>query len=351
MPRWIKITAPRLAALAFLFAASASAEPPAIIDTHAHIANDARARGGPNFRAALNGAIGRIDGAGIRRLIVMPPPMISGGANYEIESYRFAKEAYAGRILPGGGGGSLNGMIHSGAPDSVTDDRKRAFRARAEEIVAAGAVVFGEIALHHMSLSPMGPNHPYESTPADHPLMLLLADIAAEKNLPIDVHLDAVPEDMSLPGRPVFNRGNPATLRENLAAFERLLARNRGARIVWAHAGSDPLGARTVQVQRGLLTRHPNLFMSLRLNAGGPPAVAALDDDRRLKPFWLALLEEFPDRFVVGSDFFHSPAGSAGRGPAEESLGNYRAALAQMPAGLAEAIAHRNAERIYRIGD
>ena len=352
MPRLIQKIA-RLAALALLLLAGpASAEPPAIIDTHSHISNDARAsRGGPDFRRALDGAIGRMERAGIRRGIVMPPPMESGRSTYEIESYRFAKEAYAGRILPGGGGGSLNGMLQSAAPDAVTEDKKKAFRGRAEEIVAAGAVVFGEIALHHMSLALMGPNHPYESTPGDHPLLLLLADIAAEKNLPIDVHLDAVPENMELPGRAIFNRGNPSTLKENLAAFERLLAHNRGARIVWAHAGSDPLATRTVALQRGLLARHPNLFMSLRLNAGGPPPVAALDADKRLKPFWLALLEEFPDRFVIGSDYFHAPSGAVERGPDAASLGNYRAALAQMPPELAEAIAHRNAERIYRIGN
>ena len=341
------------ALLALLFlAAPALAEPPPIVDTHAHISNDVRAsRGGPDFRRSLDGAIGRMDRAGIRRLIVMPPPMEAGRSPYEIESYRFAREAYAGRILPGGGGGSLNGMIQSTAPDSVTEEKKTAFRARAEAIAAAGAVVFGEIALHHISLAIMGQRHPYESTPGDHPLMLLLTDIAAEKKLPIDVHLDLVPDDMSLPNRPIFNTSNPSKLKANLAAFERLLAHNRAARIVWAHAGTDPLGTRTVQLQRGLLVRHPNLFMSLRFTAAGPAPFLALDADKRLKPFWLELLKEFPDRFVVGTDFFHPPAGTAERGPTEETLGNYRVALGQMPADLAEAIAHGNAERIYRIGD
>ena len=352
MPRFVEKIAPCLAALALSLAAPALAEPPPIVDTHAHISNDARAsRGGPNFRAALDGAIGRMDRAGIRRLIVMPPPTPPGRATYDIESYRFAREAYGGRVLPGGGGGTLNAMLQSAAPDAVADEKKNAFRARAEEIAQAGAVVFGEIALHHMSLAQMGQNHPYERIEPDHPLMLLLDDIAADKNIPIDVHLDAVPEGMPLPPRPNFNRGNPSTLKANLAAFERLLAHNRGARIVWAHAGTDPLGTRTVELQRGLLARHPNLFMSLRLTAGGPPRVAALDADKRLKPFWLELLKEFPDRFVVGSDFFHPPAGTVERGPTEESLNNYRAALVQMPAALAEAIAHRNAEKIYRIGD
>lgn len=328
----------------------ALAQLPGIIDTHGHIENGGRR--GTDFRGSFNAALGRMDTSGIRRIIIMPPPMAAGtpGA-YEIESYGSAIQAYAGRILFGGGGGSLNAMIQTSAPDAVTDDLKKAFRTRAEQIVAAGAVVFGEIALHHLSLRPMGPQHPYERTSPDHPLLMLLADIAAEKNIPIDIHLDLVPEDMNLPDRPALNPTNPAVLKANMAAFERLLAHNRGARIVWAHAGTDPLGTRTPQIQRELLSRNPNLFMSLRLGATAPPPFIALDPGKKLKPLWLVLLRDFPNRFVIGTDFFHSPGSGSQRGPNEETLENYRAALAQMPAELAEAIAHGNAEKIYRLGD
>jgi hypothetical protein len=336
--------------LLVLTAPSGLAQVPGIIDTHNHIQN-----GGPrgtDFRGSLDAALRRMDQFGIRRIIVMPPPMAAGtpGA-YDIESYGFAKQAYARRILPGGGGGSLNAMIHTSAPDRVTDDVKKAFRTRAEQIVAAGAVAFGEIALHHLSLRPMGPQHPYEWTPPDHPLLMLLADIAAEKNIPLDLHMDLVPEDMNLPDRPVLNPTNPALLKANMAAFERLLAHNRGARIVWAHAGTDPLGTRTPQIQRELLSRNPNLFMSLRLSGAGPAPFFALGPDKKLKPFWLALLSDFPDRFVIGADFFHFPGTGSQRGPGEETLENYRATLVQMPPELAEAIAHGNAEKIYRLGD
>jgi hypothetical protein len=242
-------------------------------------------------------------------------------------------------------------MIQTSAPDTVTDDIKKAFRTQAEQIVAAGAVVFGEIALHHMSLRIGGPQHPYESTPPNHPLLMLLADIAAEKNIPMDLHLDLVPEDMSLPDRPVFNPTNPTLLKANMAAFEGLIAHNRNARIVWAHAGTDPLGTRTPLIQRGLLSRNQNLFMSLRLSGAAPASFFALGPDKKLKPFWLALLRDFPDRFVIGTDFFHSLETRSHVGASEETLDNYRTALAQMPPGLAEAIAHRNAEKIYRLGD
>lgn len=144
-----------------LVAAPSAGQSPGFIDTHSHILNAGRR--GPDFRGSLDAAIQRMNQHGIRRIIVMPPPMVD--RTYEIESYRFANQAYAGRILLGGGGGSLNVMIQTTAPDAVTDNVKNAFRAHAEQIIAAGAAVFGEIALHHLSLRFSGPQHPYEWIP------------------------------------------------------------------------------------------------------------------------------------------------------------------------------------------
>ena len=82
---------------------------------------------------------------------------------------------------------------------------------------------------------------------------------------------------MPRPDRPGFNPSNPAVFKENLNAFERLLAHNRKARIIWAHADTDPLLTRTPELQRELLARHPNLYMSLRPGPGGPHPVFVLD--------------------------------------------------------------------------
>lgn len=327
------------------------AQAPEIIDTHGHMY--VKRKTGANLRGALDDALRRMDQSGIHRIIIMPTPQVGGANVYDLEYHSFAKSAYPDRVLLGGGGGSLNVMLQNTAPDEVTDKVRIAFRARAEQIVADGAVVFGEISLHHLSLanSPGGSRHPYEWVSPDHPLLLLLADIAAENNIAIDVHLDLVPQDMKLPNRRVFNPTNPALLKENMAAFNRLLAHNRDARFVWAHAGTDPLGTRNPRIQRQLLSRNSNLYMSLRLQVGkgSRKPVSALDADGKLKPQWRALLLEFPDRFVIGTDFKHTQ-GSNLRGSREESLQNYRAVLTQVPPQLAEAIAHGNAEKIYRLG-
>lgn len=87
----------------------------------------------------------------------------------------------------------------------------------------------------------------------------------------IDLHFDVVVEDIRAPEW-LASPPNPASFRANLPGFERLLAHNRGARIVWAHAGSDMLGGWTVDLSRRLLAAHPNLFMSIRMAPGHAPA-------------------------------------------------------------------------------
>jgi len=326
---------------AALAAGQAQAAPAYLIDTHVHIDPPVGVYNG------VPAAIASMDRFGIRQIVLMSPPQPRLRENsYDFDALRFAREKYPGRIFPAAGGTTLNAMIHQTPPAAVTDAVMQKFRAEASRLAAQGAAAFGEIAVHHLSMAGMGPNHPYEATAADHPLLLLLADIAAESGVPIDLHIDLVPQDMTLPPRPIYNPANPAQLTENLSGFERLLDHNPNAKIVWAHAGTDPLGTRTPAVQRALLTRHKNLSMSLRPARGGPPPMLALDESRQLKPEWRALIAEFPDRFVLGSDYFH---GAGGRGVDEAEFENFWRLVCALPDPVAEAVAHGNAERLYRL--
>src|SRR5262249_49498476 len=155
-----------------------------------------------------------------------------------------------GRFAFIAGGESLNPMIQGTDPSKVTPETIRQLEQEADAIVKAGAVGFGELAAEHFS-SGRG-NHPYESVSPDHPLLLALADTAAKTGLPIDLHMEAVPEDMPFPRR----RGppNPDYVRANIPAFERLLAHNANAHIIWDHAGWDLTGERTVLLMRSLLS-------------------------------------------------------------------------------------------------
>jgi len=148
---------------------------------------------------------------------------------------------------------------------------------------------------------------------------------------------------------------NPAFLPANFAAFERLLAHNRNTKIIWAHAGSDMLGQWTVALSRRMLSTHPNLFMSLRMTPGHAFENHPLTKEGEIKPGWLRLLGDFPDRFVIGGDQFFIGAVVANENwrlfASRAGLIRQRTSLflSRLPDRLVHGIAQANATRLYRL--
>lgn len=324
-----------------------------IIDTHAHPVRSEKAgmvsgrssgargqaRGGGGVANSLPDLLAHMDRFGIAVSILLPPPYptVMPGLYGRDELAQLARRSN-GRIVFVAGGESINPLLQATPPDAVTPAALQSLRDTAEAIIAAGAVGFGELALEHFS-SGRG-DHPYESLQPDHPLLLALAGIAADSGLPIDLHMEAVPAEMPFPPRRPA-AGNPPRLRENIAAFERLLQHERGAKIVWAHAGWDLTGERNAALIRRLLQAHSNLYMSLKLDDHGTPRTAPLRDNGGLRPDWLELLRDFPDRFVIGSDqFYDDPL---------NRLPQARRLVDALPPDLAQRIASDNALRLYRL--
>ncbi|MDP1537214.1 MAG: hypothetical protein Q8L95_08535 [Burkholderiales bacterium] len=317
------------------------------IDVHFHLIAD---KGNlESFDEAAGMALQIMDTERIRTIIVMSPPRPR--ENFDIESLADIVKKYGPRIVMFGGGGSLNPMLQeAGQSPEVSEGVRRRFEETAQRIIASGAKGFGEITAHHVSLSP---SHGYESVPADHPLLLLLADIAAQHDVPIDLHFDPVPADVEKPPS-LSSPRNPAVLKANLGGFERLLAHNRKAMIVWAHAGADPVGHFTPRLVRELLGRHSNLALSIRPTAPFPGSMVhpkgAINDD------WIAVLRDFPDRFVIGSDsFVVAKAYTGAEAPrifeqrSEIQRRGIRRLLSHLPADLARRVGYENAERLYRL--
>ena len=112
-------------------------------------------------------------------------------------------------------------------------------------------------------------------------------------------------------------------------AIERLFRQYPDARILWAHSGFERPGGIAA-----LLRRYPKLWCDLAFRSehgGDVPAE------------WRALFDEFPDRFMVGTDTF-TPERWHYIG---EHANWSRAWLAKLPASLAEKIAWRNAEALF----
>ncbi len=328
-------------------------EPIQWIDVHVHPIGGRGATA--DYGSVVRAAISVMEESGIVRMVLMPPPQIPGSrAPFDFEEFFPALKSYGSRFAFLGGGGSLNPMIQEADRNhSVSDALRARFEKRAVEILQAGAAGFGEISPHHLSLVS---DHPYYSVPADHPLLLALADITARHEAVIDFHFDLVAQDINAPGW-LASPPNPTVFKNNLVGFERLLAHNRRAKIVWAHAGSDMFGHWTVSLSRKLLGQNANLYMSLRLAPGRAPQNHPLTAEGQVKPEWLMLLNEFPSRFVIGGDqMFVSPTVQQGpgtffaqrAGPVRQRT---RIFLAALPHNLARQIARDNATQIYRLKD
>lgn len=114
----------------------------------------------------------------------------------------------------------------------------------------------------------LGEFHLYDSANANGPVAKQLMQLAEAKGLAVLAHVDD-------------------------RAVELLFAHAPKARLIWAHAG---IGGVPVERVRALLKAHPTLMGELSYRPG------LTDAEGRLSAEWKALLTEFPDRFLVGSD-------------------------------------------------
>jgi hypothetical protein len=114
-------------------------------------------------------------------------------------------------------------------------------------------------------------------------------------------------------------------------ALERLFLQYPDARILWAHSGFEP-----PEQVREMLRKHKNLWCDLAFRneqgAGG-----------KVPGEWRAAFNEFPDRFMVGTDTFTPERWYY----IVEHANWTRAWLADLPPLLAERIAWRNADALF----
>lgn len=331
---------PVLRLLCLLAAVPAACQVP-WIDTHTH------PLGGPRLRADVF-APERLDAVlsvgerwGVTRaLLAMPPaPWERPQIERQIISAAKSRPERLGFL-----GGGLQALIAEAVRrGGVPEELRARFEKKVADLARGGAAGFGEMTALHFSFVE---GHPYIEAPPDHPLFLLLADLAARHDLPIDLHMEAVVKETPTPPRLLaLSPLNPPKVRGNLEAFERLLSHNHKARIVWLHIGWDNTGNITPARLRRLLEGHANLFLQIRIPArpGLFPENGLLAPDSTIRPEWLDLIRSWPERAVLGSDAFLA------RPDFEEGLRRTALFLRALPPELARTVGLENAKRIYRI--
>ena len=302
-----------------------------------------------DYEAAADHLVEMMDRAGVAKAIVMPPPQeLNKTGAYTYHVLLGAIRKHPGRLYLAGGGGELFPLIQGTESAAVTPALRRRFEALCDEMIRDGARSFGEMAILHFSL---GENHGFHQTPADHPLFLLLADIAARHNMPIDIHWEAVPQDQPLPQTLASRTANPPTIQATIPGLERLLAHNRNTKIVLVHIGWDNTGHATIPLLKRLLDENPNLTYALKFvrreyepfQRGNKFA----DEDLRIRAEWVRFISDYSDRFVVGADEFVGVRRSSERRGPPPSFDDTWNIIHQLPQGVRAKVGRENALRLY----
>ncbi|MBT9503168.1 MAG: amidohydrolase family protein [Burkholderiaceae bacterium] len=154
----------------------------------------------------------------------------------------------------------------------------------------------------------LGEFHLYDSANADGSTAVALMKLAQQRDLVVLAHVDDV-------------------------AIAKLLAHAPQTRLVWAHTGISGVPEARV---RELLRRYPKLMGELSYRPG-------LTDNGRLSAAWRALMMEFPERFLVGSDTWVNQRWAYYEGLMQEA----RVWLGELPPAVAQSIAWSNGARLY----
>ena len=161
----------------------------------------------------------------------------------------------------------------------------------------------------------IGEFHLYDSANANGPVAKKLVALAEQKQLAVLAHVDDVAIDLLMANAP---------------------SKGQALRLIWAHTG---IGGAPVERVRALLERYPLLMGELSYRPG------LTCTDGKLCPEWRALILQYPERFLVGSDTWVNQRWSA----YDELMQGYRVWLGDLPPATAQRIAWGNAAGLFGV--
>jgi hypothetical protein len=240
---------------------------------------------------------------------------IGGAGDSGVEALRFAA-AYPDRFVPFAGQDGMRALnLIQGAPSwELQSKEAQDYVAGLEEQLQAGCWSgIGEAFVNTLGSHVSGGF----SVPADSPLMQRLLTLAAQYDAPLSVHMDAAPASVE--------------------QLKTLLDSNPDGALIWAHAGWYATPAQL----RELLQAHANLTIELSFRDELRSFFPVTGEGVLLED-WRGLLEEMPDRFVLGTDLNPPPTPQK----YAELVRFWRGVLDQLSPEAASKIANENAMRL-----
>jgi hypothetical protein len=297
-----------------------------IIDAHGHLNGDMPAER----------LVQLMDVAGVKSMVLMAryyQGARSAGNGSDEQALEFVRR-FPGRFIPfvAGQHGNLGGRnrhVWEG-PTQIGDN----FLRQAEKKLQSGHYFgLGEFILRHYAYTNFGTQGGDDvDLPVNSYLMHRIAEAGVKYSVPVLFHLEAEPDKAT--------------------AMAQLLETKRGTKFIWAHS----CGRSSAQQIREFLTRYPNLMCDLggmtATRQGGygnywpkqTPWIHLIEDGSgKLFPEVKALFEEFPDRFLLGTDAAHTPAMDF----YVERIIRFRKLLSQLRPVTAENLAYGNAQRLF----
>jgi predicted TIM-barrel fold metal-dependent hydrolase len=238
-----------------------------------------------------------------------------------------AAKRHPGRITPSIG--LKDGRYRAGEPAAIERVRK----------MAAGRAfgALSEVMVLHEAKGRDGKAAPEIVVAFDAPSVSTAVAIARERRWPLVVHI----EFGFAYAQGQFDR--------YMQGLERLAAENRDLAVALTHMGqlNATNAERLIQAHPNLyfLTSHANTVWLGSRNSGTAAWINLFDGDV-LAPAWQALIQRHPDRFVLAFDAVYDQDWSQSY---VSQVRLWKAAFKTLPADVAHAVAHGNAERLWRL--
>ena len=298
-----------------------------VIDAHNHLNGDMSAEE----------LLARMNSANVEAMVLMPRHYRSPGDRglASDEQARDYTQRHPGKFIPFVGGQrddlAPRSYVwqHSGRADVLLGEF-------GEKLKSEGYAGIGEFILVHHAYDVGGGETGGEiRLDVDHELMHRIAKLARAHRVPVLFHAEA--ED------------RPA------AQAEALFAASPDTLFIWAHNCGRASAARIAE----RLRRFPNLMCDLGHMFNGPRTKGGYgkswprktswifqvqDDVGRVLPEMKRLFDEFPDRFMIGTDTAHTPYLRS----YEYRIAIFRIMLAQLKPEAARKIGFENAQRLFK---